>query len=181
MILDYGHNPAAVQAMVQLCDALQPDGKRVLVLAAPGDRRDEDILDIATHCAGHFDHYICRRDDNTRGRGDAEVPTLQRQALIDAGVDSKLIEIIPKESDAVNRALELGEPGDLLLIFGDAIERCWEQITGFQSEGGEEQPAASPVPALPRQLLTDSALGVGEELVRDERGVRLARRQEPSD
>ncbi|MDP6937817.1 MAG: cyanophycin synthetase [Planctomycetota bacterium] len=181
VILDYGHNPAAVQAMVQLCDALQPDGKRVLVLAAPGDRRDEDILDIATHCAGHFDHYICRRDDNTRGRGDDEVPTLQRQALIDAGVDSKLIEIIPKESDAVNRALALGEPGDLLLIFGDAIERCWEQITGFQSEGGEEQPAASPVPALPRQLLTDSALGVGEELVRDERGVRLARRQEPSD
>jgi cyanophycin synthetase len=180
-ILDYGHNPAAVQAMVQLCDALKPDGKRVLVLAAPGDRRDEDIREIAIRCAGHFDHYICRRDDNTRGRGDEEVPTLQRQALIDAGVDSELIEIIPDEAAAVTRALELGEPGDLVLIFGDAIERCWEQITGFQSSGAGKQPAASPIPALPRQTLPDSALGVGEELVRDERGVRLARRQEPSD
>jgi cyanophycin synthetase len=181
VILDYGHNPSAVQAMVQLCDALKPDGKRVLVIAAPGDRRDEDILGIATHCAGHFDHYICRRDDNTRGRGADEVPTLQRQALIDAGVDSDLIEIISDESDAVTRALELGEPGDLILIFGDAIERCWKQITGFQSAGRGEQSVPSPAPVLPRQLLTDSAFGVGEELVRDERGVRLARRQEPGD
>ena len=182
VILDYGHNPAAVQAMVRLCDALKPDGKRVVVLAAPGDRRDEDILGIATHCADHFDHYICRRDDNTRGRGSDEVPKLQRQALLDAGVESAAVEIIPDEAEAVSRALELGAPGDLLLIFGDKIARCWEQITGFQSGGRGDVVEPSPrAPALPHQILTDSALGVGEELVRDERGVRLARRQEPSD
>jgi cyanophycin synthetase len=182
VILDYGHNPSAVQAMVRLCDALKPDGKRVVVLAAPGDRRDEDILGIATQCADHFDHYICRRDDNTRGRGSDEVPKLQRQALLDAGVESAAVEIIPDEAEAVSRALELGAPGDLLLIFGDKIARCWEQITGFQSGGGGDSvEPSSRAPALPYPVLTDSSLGVGEELVRDERGVRLARRQEPSD
>ena len=42
--------------------------RRILVLAAPGDRRDEDLAEIARIAAGVFDHYILRRDDNLRGR-----------------------------------------------------------------------------------------------------------------
>ena len=49
--------------------------------AAPGDRRDEDIREIATLAAGHFDHYVCKRDDNPRGRGETEVPDMLRDAL----------------------------------------------------------------------------------------------------
>ena len=56
-----------------LVDRFGADGKRIVVLAAPGDRRDEDIRDIAAAAAGHFDHYICRCDDNRRGRGYDEV------------------------------------------------------------------------------------------------------------
>ena len=182
VILDYGHNPTAVLAMVQLVERLEPEGKRVLVIAGPGDRRDEDLAEIASHCAGKFDRYICRRDDNTRGRGSDEVPQLQRQALIDGGVDPDAIEVIPDETEAVNRALELGEGGDLILIFGDDIPRCWKQITSFQSRPVPEEtpPTLSSSPLLP-PVLTDSAVGVGEELVRDERGVHLARRQESGD
>jgi cyanophycin synthetase len=49
VILDYGHNPAAVDAMCTLTDGLaaagrcKAGGKRVVVLAVPGDRRNEDI------------------------------------------------------------------------------------------------------------------------------------------
>src|SRR4029078_10266741 len=34
VILDYGHNPAAVEAMCQLTDRLEVAGKRIVVLAA---------------------------------------------------------------------------------------------------------------------------------------------------
>ena len=47
VILDYGHNEAAVGAMVDLVERLQPLGKRIVCVTAPGDRRDEDIRDIA--------------------------------------------------------------------------------------------------------------------------------------
>ncbi len=182
VILDYGHNPAAVRAMVELCDALEPEGKRVCVIAAPGDRRDEDVAAIATACAGHFERYICRRDDHQRGREADEVPRMQREALIAAGVDPGVIEVIPDEVEAVDRALELGEPGDLLLVFGDEIRRTWEQITGYQSGAGPSSSAtASTAVARPPRPLPAAALGVGEELVRDERGVHLPRREEPSD
>ena len=69
VILDYAHNPSAV---VQLCDVvrqLDVEGRRLCVLSAPGDRRDEDIREIAEAAAGVFDYYICRADDNRRGRG----------------------------------------------------------------------------------------------------------------
>ncbi|RZV98281.1 MAG: cyanophycin synthetase, partial [Rhodobacteraceae bacterium] len=69
VILDYAHNPAAVKAMCDVVDRLDVAGKRIVVLAAPGDRRDEDITEIGHAAAGHFDLYICRRDDYRRGRG----------------------------------------------------------------------------------------------------------------
>ena len=182
VILDYGHNPAAVTAMVGLTDRLDVRGRRLVVVSAPGDRRDVDIAEIATLVAGHYDHYICRRDDNARGRDADEVPRMQRQALLDAGVPDERIEVIPDEVAAIERVLELGEPGDLLLVFGDAIARSWSQITGFRSSG---DPGAAPARVMParlgRQDLPEAAFGTGDKLIRDERGVRLARPEELED
>jgi cyanophycin synthetase len=182
VILDYGHNPAAVNAMVQLTDRLETRGRRMVVIAAPGDRRDEDIREIARLIAGHYEHYICRRDDNTRGRDGDEIPRMQRQALLDAGVPEDRIEVIPDEVQAIARALELARDGDLLLIFGDKIARSWEQITGFRSASGpESSPPHAALPRLDRTQVPEAAFGSGEELIRDERGVRLARPQELED
>ena len=59
VILDYGHNPAAIQAMVNLCTRLDVEGRRICVVH-PGDRRDEDIRDIARQIAqGNFDQSLC--------------------------------------------------------------------------------------------------------------------------
>ena len=80
MILDYGHNPAAMAALTHLATNLDVAGQRTVLLAAPGDRRDEDITEMARNVAGHFDNYICRRDDHLRGRGPDEVPLLLQQS-----------------------------------------------------------------------------------------------------
>lgn len=183
VILDYGHNPAAVEAMVGLSNRLEVNGKRVLVIAAPGDRRDEDIRNIATACAGHFDHYICRRDDGLRGRDGDEVPGMQRDALLAAGVPEASIELIPDEVEAIQRALGLGRAGDLILIFGDDLERSWGQITGFQSEGSSprEDLHTREAGELSMDIVPGFKYEGDEELIRDERGVRLAKVVEISD
>ena len=68
VILDYGHNPAAIQAMINLVSRLDVEGRRLCVISAPGDRRDEDIRAIARQVAhGNFDQIIIRRDDSRRG------------------------------------------------------------------------------------------------------------------
>jgi len=178
VIMDYGHNPAAIQAMVELSNRLEPKGRRIVVIAAPGDRRDQDIREMATLCAGHFDHYICRRDDKLRGRESDEVPMLLREALLAAGVDGDKIEMIPEEDRAVQAALEMGAQDDLLLIFADSIARSWKQIQTFQS-GDEAEPTDVVAPTTELDLgsfgdFGQGGLGSDVELIRDSRGVRLA-------
>src|SRR5919112_938560 len=128
VILDYGHNPAAIQAMCELVERLDVAGRRLVVLSAPGDRRDQDIAEIGRIAAGRFDRYICRRDDQLRGRQPDEVPKLLRDALLANGVPAEQIIVAPDEQVAVETALHEAEAGDLLLIFGDAITRTWKQV-----------------------------------------------------
>lgn len=174
VILDYAHNPAAFSAMADMVSRMDVKGRRIAVVAAPGDRRDEDILQAAEILAGHFDHYICKADDNRRGRGPDEVPQMIRKKLEELGTKPDAIEIIPDEVEAVDRGLNIAQDGDLLMVFGDNSARCWKQIIYFQSDDApvEDTQAA---PATPSPEETADIIGEGETLIRDERGVRLAR------
>ena len=120
VILDYGHNEAAVGAMVDLVERLQPLGKRIVCIAVPGDRRDEDIRAIAAKVAGHFDTYICHDDDDPRGRAPDEVPKLMKAALLDNGVAEAAILLAESEMGSIEIALGMARPTDLVLIFCDA-------------------------------------------------------------
>ncbi len=185
VILDYGHNAAAVEAMCQLVSRLDVAGRRICVLAAPGDRRDEDIVQVGRIAAGHFDRYIVRRDDHLRGRGPEEVPHLLRDALLDAKVAPETIVVIPDEQTAIDAALREAQPGDLVLIFADAITRSWKQVIQFRPEASSRpmdrarpaQPEPMEMPAVPSSLAPVVEDG-RREFVRDGRGVRLAREEQ---
>jgi cyanophycin synthetase len=179
VILDYGHNPAAVEVMCQLVERLEVTGRRIVVLAAPGDRRDQDIADIGRIAAGYFERYILRRDDHLRGRQPDEVPHLLRDALLAAGVPAEQILVISDEQTATDTALREAQPGDLLLIFGDAITRSWKQVIQFRPEAPERlvpRPRHSrpePAASAPAPLMDDGR----REFVRDVRGVWLPREE----
>jgi cyanophycin synthetase len=153
-------------------------GKRVVVLAAPGDRRDEDILGIARRAAASFDHFICRRDDNPRGRGADEVPRLLARGLAEAGVSADQIQIVDTEEPAVDLALSICQPGDLLLVFADKVTRTWKQIIYHGGRKPEAEADAAPVVQPAVAAPTPSVDGL--VFVRDERGV-IAITQEEAD
>jgi cyanophycin synthetase len=178
VVFDYGHNAHAVAAMADLAQRLDVTGRRIVVLAGPGDRRDEDLYAIAKAAAGRFDHYICRRDDNLRDRGGDEVPHIIANALTAEGVAKEAISIIPDEQEAIDAALSMGQSGDLLLIFADALTRSWKQVTKFRPAGPRESHARATPPA-PKPTLAEvptepPPIVSIEGLLRDERGVRLA-------
>jgi cyanophycin synthetase len=181
VLFDYGHNAHAVSVMADLAQRLDVAGRRIVVLAGPGDRRDEDLVAIAHAVAGRFDHYICRRDDALRDRAPDEVPRIQAAALRARGVPEEAISVIPDEQEAIDAALNMGRPGDLLLVFADALVRSWKQITKFRPAGADEAPRAAaaepPAPTVPltAQPMEAFALPAAEGLIRDERGIRIAR------
>jgi cyanophycin synthetase len=189
VLFDYGHNAHAVGMMADLASRLDVAGRRIVVLAGPGDRRDEDLIAIANAVAGRFDHYICRRDDSLRDRAPDEVPRIQAQALRAAGVLDSAISVIPDEQQAIDAALRMGEAGDLLLIFADALVRSWKQITKFKTAAA---PSLAPAPPLVTEsrgngasarIQRDHSAAITpdsvpefnlEGLIRDERGIHMA-------
>jgi cyanophycin synthetase len=179
VILDYAHNPAAVKMVCDVVDRFDISGRKIGVLTMPGDRRDEDILEVAGIAAGHFDHYICRRDDNLRGREPREVPELLRRGLLEGGVDSDAIDIIENEEEANLAALKMAHGGDLLLILADHVARSWKQIIYFEPDADVVASAPSGKTVdIPEEFFGDFHFDEEMELIRDERGVRIARESE---
>jgi len=175
VILDYAHNAAAVKAICDLVDRFDVEGRRIAVLAAPGDRRDQDIHKIASIAAGHFDHYICRCDDNRRGRGDDEVAIMLKETLLKEGVAASAIEVVPDEQEATRHALEIAATNDLVLVLGDNVKRSWKQIIYFNSGAHAEETGAKTPVAMELPETDEFAFDSEVEIISDERGVRIAR------
>ena len=139
VLLDYAHNAHGMEAVARTIRELAVHGRRVGVIAAPGDRRDEDILALAAAAAPAFDLILLREDDDLRGRQPGESAGILRQGLLATGFCPE--RIVPGyfgEEEAVRRALEMARAGDLLVIFGDKLARIWEQIVSFKP-GVEER------------------------------------------
>ena len=148
VLFDYAHNADAITALRETAGRMQVAGRRILVLSAPGDRRDDDVRATARAAAGGFDHYVVRRDDNPRGRGEDEIPRLIADALVEAGVPAERVVVVVRETDAIDRALGMAARGDLVVICADQLERGWRQIEGFG--GGDRGGAADPAPPAAR-------------------------------
>jgi cyanophycin synthetase len=187
VILDYAHNPAAIKTITDLAARLEVKGKRRIVMAMPGDRRDEDIIDAANSIASTFDTFVCKADDDRRGRGHDEVPELIKRTLMAAGVDEDSIEVIPSEEEGVEAALNSCHPGDLLIVLGDNITRCWKQIVHFNNATEvPEEGSSAPSQDYPEKLFAPVEnkfeLQEGQRIVQDDRGVHIVvERDEESD
>ena len=176
VVMDYGHNAHAVGMVAEVVQRLEAT-RRIVVLAGPGDRRDEDLRAIADAVAGQFDHYVVRRDDALRGRDGDEVPRIMAAALREQGIPEDAISVIPDEQQATDAALRMAQPGDLVLVFADALARSWKQITKFRPDGStpSPEPAHVEAPAPPPQTADEAAVAAMRGVVRDERGLRFER------
>lgn len=180
VILDYAHNQASFRAMADLADRLEPTGRRIMVMSTPGDRRDEDIRESVKACLPEFTHFVLKADNNRRGRGNDEVPQLMRSYLIESGIDEANITVIADEEPAVDFALQMGADGDLLVITADDLNRTWKQIINLNSDKPENKKIIPGTKVFVPEKEKRYVLDQDEELIVDERGVRLAT-SEPED
>jgi cyanophycin synthetase len=127
LIADYGHNPDAMQALVQAVEGM-PAVRRSVVISGAGDRRDEDIRQQTEILGNAFDDAILYQDACQRGREDGEVVALLREGLKGAR-RTKRIDEITGEFKAIDLALERLQPGDLCLILIDQVEEALAHIT----------------------------------------------------
>ena len=131
--------------------------------------------------AGPGRHFVAGHDK----RAETILNGLQKHQrivdrLVDAGYHEERITTIPDEREAVDAALRYAQRDDLLLIFGDAISRCWKQVTKFDpgttSVRKKEPKVVAPID--PGIFSGEPAGALGESFVEDARGVILSREAE---
>jgi cyanophycin synthetase len=131
VIMDYAHNPAAMELMSDLVTKLRPEYKRVIgVLSGTGDRRDQDIHRLGELVAGMVDELIIKEDER-RGRPVGETTVVLRGGALAGGLPEERITTIMAEPEAVQTALTRAQPGDLVLIFASKTKDVWQRIVSF--------------------------------------------------
>jgi cyanophycin synthetase len=132
VIADYGHNPDAIEALVNAVDAM-PSKRRVALISGAGDRRDEDIRRQTEILGAAFDDVLLYEDQCQRGRTDGEVLALLREGLVGASRTS-YSEELRGEFIAIDAALARLQPGDLCLILVDQVEEALAHIAARVAE-----------------------------------------------
>lgn len=126
VVADYGHNPDAIQALIQAIETM-PAKRRMVVISGAGDRRDEDIVRQTEILGEAFDQAILYQDQCQRGREDGEVLALLQQGLLNVSRTKDIVEI-RGEFLAIDTALAKLEPGDLCLILIDQVQEALDHI-----------------------------------------------------
>ena len=125
VILDFGHNPSAVAALVEAVDRF-PNPSRTAVFSADGDRPDDAIVRQAALLGDAFDRVLLYEEPSRfRGRAKGETYALLRRGL-SSGSRVKEITEVDGELAAVEAAFAALRPGDLVLIQIDAVEASLE-------------------------------------------------------
>jgi cyanophycin synthetase len=115
VIVDYAHNSAAYAAMAETARGLSP-GRLVGVVAAPGDRRDADLVDIGTTCASGFDELVVYETEN-RGRAAGAVSAKLVEGIRLARFDEDHLRVELDVHEAIRAGLARCDKGDVL-VFG---------------------------------------------------------------
>jgi cyanophycin synthetase len=146
VILDYGHNPAGLEPMVKLVKELRGEGRAVGVVSMAGDRRDEDMREIGKLSAQMFDDIIVREDGDRRGRKTGEIAALIERGVLEGGHNCGNVRVILDELEALETALRLARPGDLVVHFAADVDAAWHCIKEFRSD--LPTPLPEPEPSL---------------------------------
>ena len=133
--VDYGHNPASYQALVNTVRRM--GAKRLVgVIAAPGDRRDDVIINTGRIAGLGFDYIYIKEDSDLRERLPGQTAALLRQGVLETGFEPARIVTVLSESEAVENALKNTEPGDLIVIFYEKYDVVMDAINKFRENIG---------------------------------------------
>jgi cyanophycin synthetase len=166
VIVDYAHNPPAMQALGTFVDSFGESlvashdlarPSRIGVIATAGDRRDDDMRELGEIAARHFDVIVVREDQALRGRQRGET-----SSLIAAGVQSamlqgarcKQVEIVLDELAATRHAMYRANRGDLVVLCVDKHATVLNELENWSKQaqagsGTDDQvgdPDLAPIP-----------------------------------
>ena len=126
VLVDYAHNAAAIAGLMDFVYNLDA-ARRIGIITAPGDRRDEDLREVG-RLSAKLDRVIVREDKYRRGREPGEISQLIIEGLKENGMIDSQIEIIYNETEGLAHALTQMEDNDLVFVLADEVPAVLTQL-----------------------------------------------------
>ncbi|MCI8538381.1 MAG: UDP-N-acetylmuramoyl-L-alanyl-D-glutamate--2,6-diaminopimelate ligase [Oscillospiraceae bacterium] len=132
VIIDYAHTPDALENL--LCAARCCTKGRILLVFGCGGDRDRSKRPLMGQIAGELADYVIVTSDNPRTEDPMEII---RHVVDGMDAGSAPHEVVPDRREAIFRALDLGKPGDLILLAGKGHET--DQLIGTEKRHLDER------------------------------------------
>jgi UDP-N-acetylmuramoyl-L-alanyl-D-glutamate--2,6-diaminopimelate ligase len=125
-VVDYAHKPdAIVAALAALRELATGRGGRLICLIGAGGDRDRGKRPLMGAAAARGADLVIVTDDNPRSEEPAAVRADVRRGAEEAGAPAKIIEIAGRRP-AIDEAVRLAAPGDVVAVLGKGHERGQE-------------------------------------------------------
>ncbi|MFG1952384.1 cyanophycin synthetase [Micromonospora sp. NPDC048830] len=121
VLVDYAHNPAAIDATTRTLHRLWGADRCVVTVTLPGDRRDDLLADCAKAIASASDRVVLYPDADLRGRSPGEVTSLLRRELTARNPAARCLETADV-AEALNAALAMARSGDVVLVLYEKLD-----------------------------------------------------------
>ena len=120
MIVDYVHNTGGYQELKNFLNS-NDQRHKIGIIAATGDRRDEDIVSLGEYASEIFDEIIIRHNKSRRGRTNDNITGLLLKGIREVS-HHKPVRVISDEMAAIDYALENAGEQALIFVSSDEVQ-----------------------------------------------------------
>jgi cyanophycin synthetase len=126
-MIDYAHNAGGFEELKRYMSAVKASIK-VGIVAAVGDRRDEDIRNVGIYAAQIFDQVIIRHDSDLRGRTKEEINNLVMEGIRKVNPSCPVM-VISDELEAIKYTIENALKGSFITVCTDKVHKSIEFVS----------------------------------------------------
>jgi cyanophycin synthetase len=133
VLVDYAHNSAAIKGLMEFVQNLDAN-RRIGVVTAPGDRRDEDLRNVG-RLASCLDYVVVKEDEYRRGREMGQTAELIVSGLREGGLKEGQYNTIFDEQEAIAHAMNQMQDNDLVVVLADDVAKSIDLIRKMSGDG----------------------------------------------
>ncbi|KRE35161.1 UDP-N-acetylmuramoyl-L-alanyl-D-glutamate--2,6-diaminopimelate ligase [Paenibacillus sp. Soil522] len=129
VIVDYAHTPDGLENVLRA--VRQFAGKRILCVFGCGGDRDRSKRPLMGNIAVKYADYAIITSDNPRTEPPEFILKDIEDGLIKSNIDPSSYELLADRKSAIQKAVEMASPGDVVLIAGKGHE-TYQDINGVK-------------------------------------------------
>ncbi len=142
LFVDYAHNPAALAAVLRTLHRLWGADRCLAAVTLPGDRRDDLLAASAQVLADGVSRVVLYDDEDLRGRAHGEVSALVERVMRARRPNLRAVRADGYRA-AVESALTLAAPGDVVLVLFESVGPMMSLLTELGAVAAEAVPVAA--------------------------------------